>query len=59
MEKNRKSAQESRKRKKHYMSTIEEKNKALEKENSRLQRRLQQLEDQNRLKNLSQFGTID
>ena len=59
LEKNRQSAKESRLRKKYYMSNLEEKNNVLEKEKARLLRKVNQLEERERLNYLSHVDTVD
>ena len=59
LEKNRLSAKESRKRKKNYMSNLEERNNALEKDKARLIRRINALEEREKLNYLSHVDTVD
>ena len=58
LEKNRLSAKESRVRKKQYMSRLEERNNILEKERAKLLRKINNLEDMQRLQNFSQNDTV-
>lgn len=59
LEKNRQSAKESRLRKKYYMQNLEEKNNVLEKEKARLLRKINQLEEREKLNYLSHVDTVD
>lgn len=59
LELNRQSAKESRKRKKSYMCNLEDKNKTLEMEKARLMRRINSLEERNRLNYLSHVDTTE
>ena len=59
LEKNRESAKESRKRKKQYMSNLEMHNKTLLKEKAKLMRKINTLEERERLNYLSHVDTVD
>lgn len=59
LELNRLSAKESRKRKKQYMSNLEERNQVLEKEKARLLRKINTLEEERRISFLSHVETAD
>lgn len=59
LELNRLSAKESRKRKKMYMSNLEEKNYILEKEKARLLRKINTLEDRIKMNNLTHVDTTE
>jgi hypothetical protein len=59
LEKNRLSAKESRYRKKQYMTKLEERNQMLEKERARLLRKINNLEDMNKLNGISRTDTIN
>lgn len=57
LEKNRESAKESRKRKKQYMNNLEVRNKVLEKEKAKLMRKINTLEERERINYLSHADT--
>jgi len=57
LELNRQSAKESRKRKKMYITNMEEQNRMLMKENTKLQRKISNMEDRMKLTTLSSTGT--
>jgi|TARA_B110001450_G_C17224152_1_gene320723 hypothetical protein len=59
LEKNRESAKESRKRKKQYMSNLEIHNRTLLKEKAKLMRKINALEERERLNYLSHVDTVD
>lgn len=59
LEKNRQSAKESRLRKKFYMQNLEEKNNQLEKEKAKLLRKINGLEERERMNYLSHVDTVD
>lgn len=59
LEKNRQSAKESRLRKKYYMQNLEDKNSILEKEKAKLLRKINQLEEREKLNYLSHVDTVD
>jgi len=59
LEKNRQSAKESRLRKKYYMQNLEEKNNILEKEKAKLLRKINGLEERERMNYLSHVDTVD
>lgn len=59
LEKNRQSAKESRLRKKQYIGHLEERNKQLEKQMAKMQRKISMLEDREKLNYLSHVDTVE